>query len=86
MENIPKNSRVYSHQLRGGFKSGERSDLTQTLLFKSSELLSDDLEFTSQFYLSDQVSQFQISVNIISSKGTILHKNFYITSSKQVYT
>lgn len=86
MQDIPENTRIYSHQLRGGFEAGERKDFTQTLLFISSTPISINTEsLTTQFFLNDQISQFQVSINLISSEGKLMHQKSLIQSTKSVY-
>jgi len=70
---IKENSRIYQHELRRGYKKLERIDFTQTLVFISGmEVRKKDdgsYEFATEFALNDQVSQFQILVNLYTSSG-----------------
>ena len=77
MLSIPVNTRSYSH-LPSNLSS--RSDFTSTLLFFSASSLS---HFT--FHLSDQVSQFQILVNVYTPSGKIGTAKKTIISSKNMY-
>ena len=68
-----------------------RVDFTQTLLFESAKELVQSLEdttreVTSSFFLNDQVSSFQISVDIFSSNGRYGIAKKTLASSKNLYS
>lgn len=64
----------YAHQLRPNYnKLGTRVDFTETILFVPLKQLKGDGNVVTfeadKFFLSDQVSQYEISVDLVSSKG-----------------
>lgn len=92
MLNIPKNSRAYSHPLRDGYNQfGPRVDFTQTVYFESAKELSEQVneaaqKLSSTFFLNDQISQFQISVNLFTNKGKYGTAKKTLKSSRSVYS
>ena len=92
MQDIPQNTRRYSHMLRDRYNRFDpRVDFTQTLLFESAKELVQSLEdttreVTSSFFLNDQVSSFQISVDIFSSNGRYGIAKKTLASSKNLYS
>jgi hypothetical protein len=92
MLNIPSNSRTYSHQLREHYdKFMTRVDFTQTILFESAQNLTSSTsgeapKHSTNFFLNDQISQFEISVNLFSSKGKYAIAKKVIKSSTSAYS
>ena len=87
---IKPNTREYAHHLRSNYDKFTRIDFTQTILFLSAKQLTkqSDNTFTlrTSFSLNDQISQFQISVNLFSSKGKQRFLKKQLTSSMGAYT
>jgi hypothetical protein len=70
MVGISENARQWAHPLRKGFTPSERVDLTETVLFSSSNRVSSG-SLKGQFRLSDLITKFRITVNAIDEKGAI---------------
>jgi len=89
---IPSNTRDYSHQLRANYdKFTTRVDFTQTILFESAQNLTSSVtneavKHSSKFFLNDQISQFEISVNVFSSSGKYGIGKKVIKSSTSAYS
>lgn len=73
MVDIIPNTRQWVHPLRKGFTPTERVDLTETVLFTSSNKVKSGT-FKGQFRLSDLITKFRITVNAIDAKGSIGYK------------
>jgi hypothetical protein len=82
------NSRSFSHVLRPNYeKFAPRCDMTETVFFNSSQKVSHSKPLDISFYLSDQISSFRVSCNIISKSGKIASSSdLEIKSSKGVYS
>lgn len=88
---IKKNTREYAHQLRAGYDKLTRVDFTQTMLFISAKELklqdgTKTYKLSTSFALNDQVSQFQISVNLFSNKGKLSTAKKNLVSSMPAYS
>ncbi len=70
--------------MRKGYNASERIDLTETVLFSSSNKIKSGV-LKGQFRLSDLITKFRITVNSIDSKGTIGYKKVNFQSNKQLY-
>ena len=85
-------ARSFQHALRKDWTiNSPRIDFTQTLLFQSAkemilDSLTQQLAVVSEFFLNDQVSTFQIEVNVFSSEGKYGFAKQLLTSSKLVYS
>ena len=90
MNDIEKNTRDYFHKIRRDFDRFDRIDFTQTLLFTSAKELEYTRERTytvsSGFYLNDQVSTFQIQVNLFRSDGKYGFAKRDLVSSMPAYS
>lgn len=80
----------YNHQLRSNYnKLGVRVDFTETILFVPMKPLKGDgniVKFeTDDFFLSDQVTQFQINVDLMSTKGRLGFAKKTFTSALPLY-
>jgi hypothetical protein len=87
-QHIPTNSRSFSHVLRPNYeKFAPRCDMTETVFFNSSQEVSHSKPLDISFHLSDQISSFRVSCNIISKSGKIASSSdLEIKSSKGVYS
>jgi uncharacterized protein YfaS (alpha-2-macroglobulin family) len=70
MVNIPSNTKQWAHPLRKGFTPAERVDLTETVLFSSSNRVKGG-SLKGSFRLSDLITKFRITANAIDTKGVI---------------
>jgi uncharacterized protein YfaS (alpha-2-macroglobulin family) len=84
MVGIPVNARHWAHPLRRGFTPAERVDLTETVLFSSSNRVKNGI-VKGSFRLSDLITRFRITVNAIDSTGVIGYKKTNIKVSKALY-
>ena len=84
MVNIPPNTRQWAHQLRKGFNPSERVDLTETVLFSSTNRVTSG-SIKGQFRLSDLITKFRITANAIDSNGAIGYKKMNFQSNKALY-
>jgi len=84
MVGISDNTRQWAHPLRKGFTPTERVDLTETVLFSSSNRVSSG-SLKGQFRLSDLITKFRITVNAIDVKGAIGYKKMNFQSNKPLY-
>jgi len=73
MVGIPLNTRQWAHPLRKGFSPTERVDLTETVLFSSSNRIKNGV-LKGSFRLSDLITKFRITVNAIDANGLIGYK------------
>ena len=81
---IPANTRQWVHPLRKGFNPADRVDLTETVLFSSSNRVSGG-KIKGTFRLSDLITQFRVTVNAIDAKGVIGYKKANFQSNKPLY-
>ncbi len=84
MTNIPQNTRHWAHPLRKNFTPTERVDLTETVLFSSSNKIRSGV-LKGQFRLSDLITKFRITVNSIDASGVIGYKKISFQTNKQLY-
>jgi len=84
MVGIPINTRYWAHPLRKGFTPAERVDLTETVLFSSSNRVKNGV-LKGQFRLSDLITKFRITVNAIDTNGVIGYKRTNFQSNKPLY-
>jgi uncharacterized protein YfaS (alpha-2-macroglobulin family) len=84
MVGIPVNTRHWAHPLRKGFTPAERVDLTETVLFSSSNRVKNGV-LKGQFRLSDLITKFRITVNAIDTNGVIGYKRTNFQSNKPLY-
>lgn len=84
MVDIPQNTRHWAHPLRKNFNPAERVDLTETVLFSSSNRIRSG-SLKGQFRLSDLITKFRITVNAIDTRGTIGYKKASFQSNKSLY-
>ena len=73
MVGVPVNARHWAHPLREGFTPAERVDLTETVLFSSSNRVRTG-KLSGSFHLSDLITKFRITVNAIDASGLIGYK------------
>ena len=90
MKNIKKNVRAYQHLNRRGYDKLDRVDFAQTVVFESArELKSNNngaYTYNTSFNLNDQVSSFQIEVNVFSTGGKYSFAKKQLVSSRAVYS
>lgn len=84
MINISPNTRSWAHPLRKGFSPTERVDLTETVLFSSSNKVKSGM-FKGQFRLSDLITKFRITVNAIDADGAIGYRKRNFQSNKSLF-
>jgi uncharacterized protein YfaS (alpha-2-macroglobulin family) len=84
MTGIAANARQWAHPLRKGWTAAERIDLTETVLFSSSNRIKSGT-FKGQLRLSDLITKFRITVNAIDAKGSIGYKKATFQSNKSLY-
>lgn len=84
MVGINSNTRQWIHPLRKNFTATERVDLTETVLFSSSNRVRSGT-FRGQFRLSDLITKFRITVNSIDARGAIGYRNMNFQSNKPLY-
>lgn len=84
MVNIPSNTKHWAHPLRKGFSPAERVDLTETVLFSSSNRVKNG-QLKGSFRLSDLITKFRITVNAIDTKGKIGYRKYNIQCNKPLY-
>ena len=84
MVGILPNTRQWAHPLRKGFTPTERVDLTETVLFSSSNRVKSGT-YKGSFRLSDLITKFRITVNAIDVKGGIGYKKMNFQSNKPLY-
>jgi len=70
--------------LRKGFTPAQRVDLTETVLFSSSNRVKGG-SVKGSFRLSDLITSFRITVNAIDANGVIGYKQANIRVSKALY-
>ena len=73
MTSIPVNTKQWAHPLRKGFTQNERVDLTETVLFSSSNRIRSGI-LKGSFQLSDLITNFRITANAIDTRGAIGYK------------
>jgi len=73
MVRIAQNTRHWAHPLRKGFSPAQRIDLTETVLFSSSNRVNSGI-FKGSLRLSDLITKFRITVNAIDSTGVLGYK------------
>jgi len=78
------NTRHWAHPLRKGFTPSERVDLTETVLFSSSNRVTNGI-LRGSFRLSDLITKFRITVNAIDTTGVIGYKKVSFQSNKSLY-
>ena len=78
------NTRHWAHPLRKGFSPAERVDLTETVLFSSSNRVKSG-SLKGSFRLSDLITKFRITVNAIDSTGVIGYKKANFQVMKSLY-
>lgn len=84
MVNIPSNTKHWAHPLRKGFTPSERVDLTETVLFSSSNRVKNG-QLKGSFRLSDLITKFRITVNAIDTKGKIGYSKYNFQCNKPLY-
>ena len=84
MVNIPSNTKQWAHPLRKGFTPAERVDLTETVLFSSSNRIKNGV-LKGSFRLSDLITKFRITVNAIDTKGKIGYSKYNFQCNKPLY-
>ena len=70
MVNI-SNARLWIHQLRKNYNASNRIDLTETVYFGSSLILTNGGTYTDKFFLSDLITKFRIIANSFDVFGTL---------------
>jgi len=84
MVGIPQNARQWAHPLRKNFTATERVDLTETVLFSSSNRIKKGV-LKGSFRLSDLITKFRITVNAIDQSGLIGYQKLNFQSNKPLY-
>lgn len=84
MVNIPSNTKQWAHPLRKGFTPAERVDLTETVLFSSSNRVKNG-SLKGSFRLSDLITKFRITANAIDINGAIGYKKQLFQVNKPLY-
>ena len=84
MVDIPPLTREWVHTLRKNFNPSERVDLTETVLFSSTNRVTSGTK-KGQFWLSDLITKFRITANAIDSNGAIGYKKMNFQSNKALY-
>jgi uncharacterized protein YfaS (alpha-2-macroglobulin family) len=84
MINITPNTKHWAHPLRKGFNPAERVDLTETVLFSSSNRVKSGT-LKGSFRLSDLITKFRITVNAIDTRGVIGFNKYLFQCNKPLY-
>lgn len=79
MINIPENTKHWAHPLRKNYNSSERIDLTETVLFSSSNRIKNGV-LRGSFRLSDLITKFRLTANAIDVNGVIGYKKATLQS------
>ena len=79
MINIPSNTKNWAHPLRKNYNASERIDLTETVLFSSSNRIKNGM-LKGSFRLSDLITKFRLTANAIDVNGMIGYKKASLQS------
>ena len=78
------NARLWVHQRRKNFSSSNRIDLTETVYFGSSLVLTKGT-YSGKFDLSDLITKFRIIANSFDVSGTIGYAQASFQTKKPIY-
>jgi hypothetical protein len=79
------NARLWVHQLRKNFSVSNRIDLTETVYFGTSLVLTKAGTYSDIFSLSDLITKFRIIANSFDVSGTIGYAQASFQTKKPIY-